>query len=704
VLQLNDLLRRRTTGLSQIHIPRPSQTEAHNALNKELEEEIKAIENKIHQLDDRMQQLRGLDFIMQGIPADELTKFIRAIVAVNKGDVHSVSHSLAITVNTRDSENNITKTKTVKLEFDFSKNIVKIDGTAYRVRFVAGQRFTILGNILIQEETAGTVVETSLASKIAPGLGFIGSNQLIENLTLEIGFMVLYNHRTRAYRIAYEDVENGLVLNIHSEKFIDSAEHDMLRKVVSVTTFIEPGEQWPLGPDEEIVAEGHFHPRADEVLSAQDVETFVRRAQKNKLVIPEIIATVMSEEDVQKIVGERNAEEIKVVQEDAQFVPKKYLVLTLYGCEYSQMPNLVENYNNLVKKGEPPDKEFLSKSMTVQHWFKKLPKDGGTPEIKKVEIKNGQINVYGQDNRYLGSVNVFQGSPLRYDLAQGYKEMILIDFAGVSIPEDVLSDREFIHNLVKIALYAQPKLNIKQPLDTAEIQGLIALGLVNMLEDDYTRNSKYAAVVRVGKEDFKILGSIHDDQPQFFRARPYVSHWLEALVHFTRQGKGEGKTLQLSIKTDKGSKKVGVEEYAVNRVFEELYRMRQQPGQRALSEFDGGKESVVSAPGGIDLRALPIAARPVEAAAGTANQIQPAVSDPAVLAQLKQQWGQIELSMQKGPLPYKDIRQYIDVCRKQGAQEAIDEVFVCIAKLLRMEEDLAVATPAELKEILVLLG
>jgi len=70
VLQLNDLLRRRTTGLSQIHIPRPSQTEAHNALNKELEEEIKAIENKIHQLDDRMQQLRGLDFIMQGIPAD----------------------------------------------------------------------------------------------------------------------------------------------------------------------------------------------------------------------------------------------------------------------------------------------------------------------------------------------------------------------------------------------------------------------------------------------------------------------------------------------------------------------------------------------------------------------------------------------------------------------------------------------------------
>jgi len=132
----------------------------------------------------------------------------------------------------------------------------------------------------------------------------------------------------------------------------------MLRKVVSVTTFIEPGEQWPLGPDEEIVAEGHFHPRADEVLSAQDVETFVRRAQKNKLVIPEIIATVMSEEDVQKIVGERNAEEIKVVQEDAQFVPKKYLVLTLYGCEYSQMPNLVENYNNLVKKVNPRIKNF----------------------------------------------------------------------------------------------------------------------------------------------------------------------------------------------------------------------------------------------------------------------------------------------------------------------------------------------------------
>ncbi|HQQ05787.1 MAG TPA: hypothetical protein PLP56_02250 [Candidatus Omnitrophota bacterium] len=117
----------------------------------------------------------------------------------------------------------------------------------------------------------------------------------------------------------------------------------------------------------------------------------------------------------------------------------------------------------------------------------------------------------------------------------------------------------------------------------------------------------------------------------------------------------------------------------------------------AGTQKDGGK-------GGIDLRALPITAKPIDSAVGSNNLIVPAIVDPAVIAHLEKQWREIEQSMQKGPMPYTQMKAYAVDCKAKGATQQMDAMFACIAEILRMEEERAVATPKELKEILTTIG
>jgi MoxR-like ATPase len=108
--------------------------------------------------------------------------------------------------------------------------------------------------------------------------------------------------------------------------------------------------------------------------------------------------------------------------------------------------------------------------------------------------------------------------------------------------------------------------------------------------------------------------------------------------------------------------------------------------------------------GGIDMRALPIAARPVEAFGVMHSQGVSLELDPKVAAVLNQDWIAIMQQVQSEAMPYAKIKEYVVRCKQQNAQEQLDAVFICITNILRLEEDVAVSTPQELKEILTTIG
>ncbi|HOW42694.1 MAG TPA: HEAT repeat domain-containing protein [Candidatus Omnitrophota bacterium] len=123
---------------------------------------------------------------------------------------------------------------------------------------------------------------------------------------------------------------------------------------------------------------------------------------------------------------------------------------------------------------------------------------------------------------------------------------------------------------------------------------------------------------------------------------------------------------------------------------------------------DGGKSPQGSiqtaAPedlGGIDLRALPLNAQPVPAAAAIAGSlIAPA---QVSLQDLDKQWLNIQRKLAQGPMPYQEIKAYVAACCSQ--QECrVQKEAVCqwLADILKLEEEAAVSTSVELKEILAL--
>ena len=128
-------------------------------------------------------------------------------------------------------------------------------------------------------------------------------------------------------------------------------------------------------------------------------------------------------------------------------------------------------------------------------------------------------------------------------------------------------------------------------------------------------------------------------------------------------------------------------------------------GMGTQTKKDGGtdKEDAVSKSGGIDFRALPVG--------GTAPNIAPVLTPlpegyiSASAEELEKKWKDIKHKIQAGPMPYGEIKEYVTVCC-QGSEAAdrLKQASIYILDLLRLEEDAAVATAPELKEILSCLG
>jgi CheY-like chemotaxis protein len=104
--------------------------------------------------------------------------------------------------------------------------------------------------------------------------------------------------------------------------------------------------------------------------------------------------------------------------------------------------------------------------------------------------------------------------------------------------------------------------------------------------------------------------------------------------------------------------------------------------------------------GGVDFRALPAVVQPmVNPAAGV---------NPAGLISLRdldRQWSDIQSKIYQGEMPYQEIKKYASACcARQDAAKQLERVFEGITNILKMEEDRALLTNPQLKEILACLG
>ncbi len=119
---------------------------------------------------------------------------------------------------------------------------------------------------------------------------------------------------------------------------------------------------------------------------------------------------------------------------------------------------------------------------------------------------------------------------------------------------------------------------------------------------------------------------------------------------------------------------------------------------------DGGLETEQTPPaktGGIDFRALPVESQPLM----TPSAIGQLIADAPVLSasEMDKNWEMIQKSLAEGRMPYEELKKFVACCyayNHAGHKKAATEY---VLSLLKLEEERAIETPDELKEIVVLL-
>jgi CheY-like chemotaxis protein len=115
---------------------------------------------------------------------------------------------------------------------------------------------------------------------------------------------------------------------------------------------------------------------------------------------------------------------------------------------------------------------------------------------------------------------------------------------------------------------------------------------------------------------------------------------------------------------------------------------------------DGGNTELPLDTGGIDFRAMPAAIQPM--ADPTAGVNPPALIS---LRDLDKRWSKIQSKIYRGEMPYQEIKLYVSsCCGQKAAAKQLEQVSEGITNILQMEEDRALPTAPELKEILACLG
>ena len=136
-------------------------------------------------------------------------------------------------------------------------------------------------------------------------------------------------------------------------------------------------------------------------------------------------------------------------------------------------------------------------------------------------------------------------------------------------------------------------------------------------------------------------------------------------------------------------------------VEEAIARLSAQTG----TQKDGGNTNPL---GGIDFRSLPATIQPASNAFSPAAILGVTVPQAALqapLAELDKKWSDIQEKICKADMPYQELKEYVAICcSRKDASVQVEKIYDCVTNILKMEEERAVATAPELKEIIACLG
>jgi hypothetical protein len=436
--------------------------------------------------------------------------------------------------------------------------------------------------------------------------------------------------------------------------------------------------------------DGHFHPpvppemRSSDIPSIADLENMMIKYAK------------AAGQDILHIIETEVAREV---------------FLTGYTVKYDKLPELEAAVKRVDDRGlagveleEAIKTEILAKEkgyfviekFKVDDQGNILAKDGG---ITNVEPKDGALHITGRPGIEAQGDEVLLARVRTVDYAIAhYDNLVLIDSYDPSIE----NNDEMIKDLTKLAVRVLiPK--IRQKDYWREV-------LRNKTEDKKISESSLVVLDnrRVYFVKSGVLTSFELDADRKEDMGTAIKKYFYRPVMET-SGRDRGAADRIS---EAGAvfyalaKEADAKANGIQTRFNDFGGQNDGGGPSEASNGDTStKADEINAPGGIDLRSLPITTRPLAdatVAAGSRTLVAPA--DSATLKTLQDTWSKIRSQMQQGPMPYKEIKEYVACCKEKGATEQIDIMFACIANILRMEEDRAVETPQELKEILITIG
>jgi len=113
------------------------------------------------------------------------------------------------------------------------------------------------------------------------------------------------------------------------------------------------------------------------------------------------------------------------------------------------------------------------------------------------------------------------------------------------------------------------------------------------------------------------------------------------------------------------------------------------------------KVSPLSSPGGIDFRRMPVSGQPL------LKPLPTGIGGPLAGINIKQdeEWLQIQKMIQAGIIPSNErIKEYFaDCCGRDNMNQEMDKIIVCVAEILKLEEERCMVTSEGIKDFLVLL-
>jgi hypothetical protein len=128
-----------------------------------------------------------------------------------------------------------------------------------------------------------------------------------------------------------------------------------------------------------------------------------------------------------------------------------------------------------------------------------------------------------------------------------------------------------------------------------------------------------------------------------------------------------------------------------------------RPGIDGQKSKDGGEVFQNRDLAGIDFRGLPIGGQPAQAPVMMLQLVK--LAQGSKMADMDKEWLGIQREIAGPSMPYEKIKEYIAVClNKPDCRKHLDKAVTCLITILRIEEEQALPTQNELKDLLICLG